>query len=230
MKKYFVEAFLIFISVLSSFSIDSYLEKVSKINLKNELLNELSFVINEDLKQLTRVKALLNDCISSTSRLIDDFKNRGSMQKNKLAKDFLYLKQNGHMSFFPQDAVYKQLIQTGSIELINNDELRKKLFNVYDHQLKRKEFGDKVMDDFGVDFGRDMSNFIIVLSDKSEDKSLVYSDQLVTSFEQFNGYYDSKKVLYYYSEYNTWISSFIDILGTSEEIFNEILVLIESEK
>tara|TARA_Y100000996_G_C22374623_1_gene582476 strand:+ start:55 stop:747 length:693 start_codon:yes stop_codon:yes gene_type:complete len=230
MKKYFVEAFLIFISVLSSFSIDSYLEKVSKINLKNELLNELSFVINEDLKQLTRVKALLNDCISSTSRLIDDFKDRGSMQKNKLAKDFLYLKQNGHMSFFPQDAVYKQLIQTGSIELINNDELRKKLFNVYDHLLKRKEFGDKVMDDFGVDFGRDMSNFIIVLSDKSEDKSLVYSDQLVTSFEQFNGYYDSKKVLYYYSEYNTWISSFIDILGTSEEIFNEILVLIESEK
>ena len=230
MKKYFVEAFLIFISVLSSFSIDSYLEKVSKINLKNEILNELSFVINEDLKQLTRVKALLNDCISSTSRLIDDFKDRGSMQKNKLAKDFLYLKQNGHMSFFPQDAVYKQLIQTGSIELINNDELRKKLFNVYDHLLKRKEFGDKVMDDFGVDFGRDMSNFIIVLSDKSEDKSLVYSDQLVTSFEQFNGYYDSKKVLYYYSEYNTWISSFIDILGTSEEIFNEILVLIESEK
>ena len=230
MKKYFVEAFLIFISVLSSFSIDSYLEKVSKINLKNELLNELSFVINEDLKQLTRVKALLNDCISSTSRLIDDFKNRGSMQKNKLAKDFLYLKQNGHMSFFPQDAVYKQLIQTGSIELINNDELRKKLFNVYDHLLKRKEFGDKVLDNFGVDFGRDMSNFIIVLSDKSQDKSLVYSDQLVTSFEQFNGYYDSKKVLYYYSEYNTWISSFIDILGTSEEIFNEILVLIESEK
>ena len=230
MKKYFVEAFLIFISVLSSFSIDSYLEKVSKINLKNELLNELSFVINEDLKQLTRVKALLNDCISSTSRLIDDFKDRGSMQKNKLAKDFLYLKQNGHMSFFPQDAVYKQLIQTGSIELINNDELRKKLFNVYDHLLKRKEFGDKVMDDFGVDFARDMSNFIIVLSDKSEDKSLVYSDQLVKSFEQFNGYYDSKKVLYYYSEYNTWISSFIDILGTSEEIFNEILVLIESEK
>ena len=152
------------------------------------------------------------------------------MQKNELAKDFLYLKQNGHMSFFPQDAVYKQLIQTGSIELINNDELRKKLFNVYDHLLKRKEFGDKVMDTFGVDFGRDMSNFIIVLSNESEDKSLVYSDQVVSSFEQFNGYYDSKKVLYYYSEYNTWVSSFIDLLETSEEIFKEILILIESEK
>ena len=230
MKKYFIEAFLIFISVLSSFSIDSYLEKVSKINLKNELLNELSFVIKEDLKQLTKVKEILNNSISSSKRLIDDYKGGGSMQKNELAKDFLYLKQNGHMSFFPQDAVYKQLIQTGSIELINNDELRKKLFNVYDHLLKRKEFGDKVLDNFGVDFGRDMSNFIIVLSDDSEDKSLVYSDQVVSSFEQFNGYYDSKKVLYYYSEYNTWVSSFIDLLETSEEIFKEILILIESEK
>lgn len=86
------------------------------------------------------------------------------------------------------------------------------------------------MDNFGVDFGRDMSNFIIVLSDDSEDKSLVYSDQVVSSFEQFNGYYDSKKVLYYYSEYNTWVSSFIDLLETSEEIFKEILILIESEK
>ena len=230
MKKYFIEAFLIFISVLSSFSIDSYLEKVSKINLKNELLNELSFVIKEDLKQLTKVKDILNNCISSSKRLIDDYKGGGSLQKNELAKDFLYLKQNGHMSFFPQDAVYKQLIQTGSIELINNDELRKKLFNVYDHLLKRKEFGDKVMDTFGVDFGRDMSNFIIVLSNDSQDKSLVYSDQVVSSFEQFNGYYDSKKVLYYYSEYNTWVSSFIDLLETSEEIFKEILILIESEK
>jgi len=230
MKKYFIEAFLIFISVLSSFSIDSYLEKVSKINLKNELLNELSFVIKEDLKQLTKVKEILNNSISSSKRLIDDYKGGGSMQKNELAKDFLYLKQNGHMSFFPQDAVYKQLIQTGSIELINNDELRKKLFNVYDHLLKRKEFGDKVLDNFGVDFGRDMSNFIIVLSDDSEDKSLVYSDKVVSSFEQFNGYYDSKKVLYYYSEYNTWVSSFIDLLETSEEIFKEILILIESEK
>jgi hypothetical protein len=230
MKKYFIEAFLIFISVLSSFSIDSYLEKVSKINLKNELLNELSFVIEEDLKQLVKVKEILDNSMSSSSRLINDYKDGGSMQKNKLAKDFLYLKQNGHMSFFPQDAVYKQLIQTGSIELINNDELRKKLFNVYDHLLKRKDFGDKIMDVFGVDFGRDMSNFIIVLSDKSEDKSLVYSDQFVKSFEQFNGYYDSKKVLYYYSEYSTWISSFIDLLGTSEKIFEDVLVLIKLEK
>ncbi len=39
-----------------------------------------------------------------------------------------------------------------------------------------------------------------------------------------------KKVLYYYSEYNTWVSSFIDLLETSEEIFKEILILIESEK
>ena len=105
MKKYSIEALLIFISVLSSFSVDSYLEKASKINLKNELLNELSFNIKEDLKQLDKVKKILNNCISSSRRLIDDYKEGGSMQKDKLAKDFLYLKQSGHLSFFPQERI-----------------------------------------------------------------------------------------------------------------------------
>ena len=55
MKKYFVEGVLIFLSVLASFFIESYRVKQLNIETKNALLMELSQVINEDLKQISKV-------------------------------------------------------------------------------------------------------------------------------------------------------------------------------
>ena len=52
MKKYFIEGVLIFFSVLSAFFLESYRFEQSKIELKDALMKELSFSIEEDLNQI----------------------------------------------------------------------------------------------------------------------------------------------------------------------------------
>tara|TARA_B100001093_G_C26230181_1_gene759873 strand:+ start:363 stop:515 length:153 start_codon:yes stop_codon:yes gene_type:complete len=49
MKKYFIEGLLIFLSVFGAFTLESYRESLSKVKLKNKLLNQLLVNIKEDL-------------------------------------------------------------------------------------------------------------------------------------------------------------------------------------
>jgi hypothetical protein len=55
MKRYLLESSLIIVSVLLSLSIDSYLEKKSRLNQKNVILKELKESILIDKSQLKEV-------------------------------------------------------------------------------------------------------------------------------------------------------------------------------
>ena len=89
------------------------------------------------------------------------------LSQEEVVKNFSILKQNGAVSFFPQMGPFIRLLNTGSMELISSEDLRSKLLTIYDNLNRRKEFGDRVMDDFGMDFGRDLSQFIVVTETKS---------------------------------------------------------------
>ena len=65
MKKYFIEGVLIFFSVLSAFFLESYRVEQSKIELKDALMKELSFSIEEDLNQINEVGSILNESLDS---------------------------------------------------------------------------------------------------------------------------------------------------------------------
>ena len=70
MKKYFIEALLIFLSILGSFFIESYRIKQNSIENKNNLLSELIEVINEDLKQIENIISLQKESIDACNRII----------------------------------------------------------------------------------------------------------------------------------------------------------------
>ena len=231
MKKYLIESILIIGSVLLSLTINSFVEKKERLDQKNIILSELKTTITDDLEQLKIVINVQKKCLESTDLLIDDFFKDIKLSDKELGKNFSYLKQNGVISFFPQIGPYNRLLNTGGMELIKSDELRSKLLTIFDNLNRRKEFGDRVLDDFGMDFTRDLSPFINVVEKKITKRDVVYlnAESVLKSIRINKNYYKSELVIYYYSEYKYWIESYIDIYENYNNILLEVVDLIDLE-
>lgn len=231
MKKYLIESILIIGSVLLSLTINSFVEKKERLDQKNIILSELKTTITDDLEQLKIVINVQKKCLESTKLLIEDFFKDIKLSDKELGKNFSYLKQNGVISFFPQIGPYNRLLNTGGMELIKSDELRSKLLTIFDNLNRRKEFGDRVLDDFGMDFTRDLSPFINVVEKKITKRDVVYlnAESVLKSIRINKNYYKSELVIYYYSEYKYWIESYIDIYENYNNILIEVVDLIDLE-
>ena len=231
MKKYLIESILIIGSVLLSLTINSFVEKKERLDQKNIILSELKTTITDDLEQLKIVINVQKKCLESTELLIEDFFKDIKLSDKELGKNFSNLKQNGVISFFPQIGPYNRLLNTGGMELIKSDELRSKLLTIFDNLNRRKEFGDRVLDDFGMDFTRDLSPFINVVEKKITKRDVVYlnAESVLKSIRINKNYYKSELVIHYYSEYKYWIESYIDIYENYNNILLEVVDLIDLE-
>ena len=229
-KKYLFECIMIVGSVLLSFYIDSIIESKNKLELKNSILVELKTAIEEDLIQLNNVIKIQKNILSINQILIDDLSAKNKMEKEILAELFSKLKQFGPLSFFVQRGPYSQLIETGSFELIKDRKLKKNLLFAYDNYNKRKEFGDVIVDKFGLNFGRDLSPYIVISeSMKKEEEPLFFSSRNVDEYKISSDYYKSPIVLYYYSEYKFYIEGFIEIHQVYLKKLNELKDQINEE-
>lgn len=230
MKRYFIEGGLIFLSVLASFFIESFRLRQSNIQIKNGLLIELSEIINEDLKQISKVIGIQNQSLEATNRLVSDYTNAQSMSEEDIAKNYLEIIQNTPTSFYSQKGVYTQLLQSGSLELLNYKTLRLKLLYVYEHLDERKLGIDRFVDDFVWNTNQNLVNDIVVLSSVDQlNKSLMYSERNISSYIIGDGYYKSKAVIGFYAANINYIIFYIDVLIKYEEELNEILKLIDQE-
>lgn len=232
MKKNLIDSILIIGSVLLSLTIDSFVEKKKRLDQKNIILTELKASITEDLEQLKMVINVQKKCLKSTELLIDDFFKNIKLSDKELGKNFSYLKQNGVISFFPQIGPYNRLLNTGGMELIKSNVLRSKLLIIFDNLNRRKEFGDRILDDFGMDFSRDLAPLINVVEKKIEKRDVIFlnAESILKSIRINKNYYESELVIYYYSEYKYWIESFIDIYENYNNILLEVVDLIDLEK
>lgn len=232
MKKNLIDSILIIGSVLLSLTIDSFVEKKERLDQKNIILTELKASITEDLEQLKMVINVQKKCLKSTELLIDDFFKNIKLSDKELGKNFSYLKQNGVISFFPQIGPYNRLLNTGGMELIKSNVLRSKLLIIFDNLNRRKEFGDRILDDFGMDFSRDLAPLINVVEKKIEKRDVIFlnAESILKSIRINKNYYESELVIYYYSEYKYWIESFIDIYENYNNILLEVVDLIDLEK
>ena len=99
MKKYFIEGVLIFFSVLSAFFLESYRVEKSKIELKDALMKELSFSIEEDLNQINEVVSILNESLDSAIYLMNDFLSDEKAEKKNYCTKFFKIKVNEYLIF-----------------------------------------------------------------------------------------------------------------------------------
>jgi hypothetical protein len=234
MKKYLIEGLLIFLSVLGAFALESYRLQNSKAELKNNLLIELKDVIKQDSIQINKVLTILDETFKSAVILKNDYLNDKKLKKEDLAVEFSKLRFV-NISYFPQTGVFNQLLSTGSLELINNHELKRRLIYVYEHMNKRKSAGDFVLDEMSWRSFKDISDDIYVINSMEQEidfnasKKFIFSITPVESFFVSKNYYNSKKVIQFYSQISILMKQYQDLIEQIIDEYVEINKLIETE-
>jgi len=151
MKKYLFEGIVIFSSVLLSLYMGNLNQLASNIDKKNSYIEDLIKTINDDIHQIESLLETLYQSEEKISSLQNDID-----QQHQLLKDKEVIKQligiEVGFSFFPKDGVYNQMISTGSFELIENNDLKNNLLEMYNHQKARNYATSLEIDNFNLMF------------------------------------------------------------------------------
>ena len=98
----------------------------------------------------------------------------------------------GH-SFFPQDGVYEQMVATGALELIEDNELKRQLLEIFTHLKDRNYATSTEIDSFNITFRNAMlANFRIRFSYDSDD-GVFYGSRKIETKEFNSQYYQSNE-------------------------------------
>ena len=201
-----VQAIVIILSVLLSF----YLEQRRQVNItkqeKNYLLTDLTKTLEGDINQIEIILEGLDKSDKNLIKLLDDINNNHTLLTDREVAEILLQIQIG-TSFFPQDGIFNQLIANGTFNLIENEELKSLLLNMYTHKKERNYATSTEIDNFNLLWRRQiMGNFRIQFNYNSYDGE-IYGQQELTRF-RFNRQYYLSNELYGALSHHKYIHNF----------------------
>ena len=185
-----IELIAIVASILVSFFLEDLRQENEEVEKKNELVSDLSIVISEDLKQIHALQETLEESLSCIAQLQDDIASKHTVMTDMEALEAVLCVEVGH-SFFPKDGVYEQMVATGALELIEGNELKRQLLEIFTHLKDRNYATSTEIDSFNITFRNAMlTNFRIRFSYDSDDGVFYGSRKIET--KEFNAeYYQS---------------------------------------
>ena len=150
-KSYTVNSAVILFSVILSFYIEGEREVNEKSVYKNKLITDLINTINEDINQIDYIRSQVSETVKNYNSILNDI---DSKNKNLSRADIMekIVGDNIGISFFPQEGIFNQLISTGSFELIEKNELKSLLLEIYNHQNNRNYATSYQLDLFQIKF------------------------------------------------------------------------------
>ncbi|MEC8643739.1 MAG: hypothetical protein VXX78_00105 [Pseudomonadota bacterium] len=179
-------------SILVSFFLEDLRQKNEEIEKKNELVSDLSIVISEDLKQIQALQETLEGSLTCIAQLQDDIASNHTEMTDMEALEAVLCVEVGH-SFFPQDGVYEQMVATGALELIEDNELKRQLLEIFTHLKDRNYATSTEIDSFNITFRNAMlANFRIRFSYDSDD-GVFYGSRKIETKEFNSQYYQSNE-------------------------------------
>ena len=191
-KSYSINAIVILFSVILSFYIDGRRELNEKNINKNKLINDLINTINEDINQIDYIKSQVSESVKNFNIILNDIdsKNQNISTAEILEK---LVGDNVGISFFPQEGIFNQLIATGSFELIEKNELKSLLLEIYNHQNNRNYATSYQIDLFQIKFSESIYNNFRVNSEYNYKEGEIYGKPVVKSFSFNENYYYSNE-------------------------------------
>lgn len=153
MKKYLFEGLVIFSSVLLSLYLGNLNQVASNVDKKNAYLKDLIKTLNDDIHQIESLLETLYQSEEKISSLQNDIDQQHQLLEDKDVITHLIDIEVG-FSFFPKDGIYNQMISTGAFELINNNDLKNNLLEMYNHQKARNYATSLEIDNFNLMFRR----------------------------------------------------------------------------
>jgi len=223
-----IQAIVIILSVLLSF----YLEERRQENIikeeKNYLLSDLTKTLENDINQIQIILDGLEDSDKNLMRLIDDINNSHNLLSDREVAEILLQVQIG-TSFFPQDGIFNQLISNGSFNLIENEDLKYLLLNMYTHKKERNYATSVEIDNFNLLWRRQiMGNFRIQFNYNSYDGE-IYGQQELTRFNFNLNYYLSNELYGSLSQSRIYVGMYTRFLNDQLNEYRTALALAKTE-
>ena len=223
-----VQAIVIILSVLLSF----YLEQRRQVNItkqeKNYLLTDLSKTLEDDINQIEIILEGMDRSDKNLIRLLDDINSNHTLLTDREVAEVLLEIQIG-TSFFPQDGIFNQLIANGTFNLIENEELKSLLLNMYTHKKERNYATSTEIDNFNLLWRRQiMGNFRIQFNYNSYDGE-IYGQQELTRFRFNRQYYLSNELYGALSQSRIYVGMYTRFLNDQKNEYQTALALSKTE-
>lgn len=183
--KYLIEGFVIIFSIFISFYIEDVRKGNEDFETKNELVKDLIVSLEDDLVQIDNLIDILKKSENNILELLNDIdSNHEILSNNESIKKLLDIEVG--ISFFPKDGIFEQLISTGTFELIKNNELKRVLLEMFNHQKERNYATSNEIDLWNADYrGEILKKFRVRFTYNSFDGEFYGSRTLNTfSFER----------------------------------------------
>ena len=205
MKKYFLKYGFEFVVIFFGILISLYFEQSRQNRIENERKNnsieQLIKVIDQDLLQIDNFILLQQMSLESSDKLYDNLRYDEKLSEDKI---IYHISSVGRAlkSFFPQEGIFNQLISSDLIKRINSETLKSRLFKLFNEDLKRHDVHTKEYDEFFLSFNYKLSvNFFLEHNWKTdasevnqiEIKKYRFNNTFYTSDEFFGNLIEARK-------------------------------------
>ena len=186
--KYFLQSFVIILSIFISFFFEDVRKNKEDILTKNDLVSDLIVSLDEDLIQIDDLLKILQDSEKKILEILNDIDlNHKNLSDLEAIKTILDIEVG--ISFFPKDGIFEQLISTGTFELIKNNELKKLLLEMFNHLKDRNYATSTEIDQWNISKrGEILKKFRVRFSYNSYDGEF-YGSRTVNTFDFNRDYY-----------------------------------------
>ena len=163
MKKYIIrygfEFIVIFLGILISLYFEQSRQNKIENERKNNSIEQLIKVIDQDIKQIENFVKLQQMSLESSEALYENLRYNSNLSEEKI---MYHISSVGRAlkSFFPQEGIFNQLISSDLIKRIKSETLKTKLFKLYNEDLRRHDVHTKEYDNFFLEFNYKLSDII----------------------------------------------------------------------
>ncbi|MAR85065.1 MAG: hypothetical protein CL869_02570 [Cytophagia bacterium] len=160
MKKYIIrygfEFIVIFLGILISLYFEQSRQNKIENERKNNSIEQLIKVIDQDIKQIENFVKLQQMSLESSEALYENLRYNSNLSEEKI---MYHISSVGRAlkSFFPQEGIFNQLISSDLIKRIKSETLKTKLFKLYNEDLRRHDVHTKEYDNFFLEFNYKLS-------------------------------------------------------------------------
>ena len=223
-----IQAVVIILSVLLSFYLEDRRQENITKQEKNYLLTDLSKTLESDIYQIEIILENLGNSDKNLVKLLNDINNNHTLLSDREVVKILLQIQIG-TSFFPQDGIFNELIANGSFNLIENEELKSLLLNMYTHKKERNYATSVEIDNFNLLWRRQiMGNFRIQFNYNSYDGQ-IYGQQELTRFRFNRQYYLSNELYGALSQSRIYVGMYTRFLNDQKNEYQTALALSKTE-
>jgi len=223
-----IQAVVIILSVLLSFYLEDRRQENITRQEKNYLLTDLSKTLESDIYQIEIILENLDNSDKNLLKLLNDINNNHTLFSDREVVEILLQIQIG-TSFFPQDGIFNELIANGSFNLIENEELKSLLLNMYTHKKERNYATSVEIDNFNLLWRRQiMGNFRIQFNYNSYDGE-IYGQQELTRFRFNRQYYLSNELYGALSQSRIYVGMYTRFLNDQKNEYQTALALSKTE-